>query len=124
MGVTVLSGSPESVNDWVYRIFDRRTVAVKAKNEQVGKIAVVDLQTNVPFAIEVPKDVSLDKVGIERSYYVSMRVYTARNVEGVPPGSVEFFTVLDVDQSMEDFIKAYWLYPKLIKFELVELEPL
>jgi len=29
-----------------------------------------------------------------------------------------------VDQSMEDFIKAYWLYPKLIRFELAEAEPL
>jgi hypothetical protein len=37
---------------------------------------------------------------------------------------VEFFEVLDVDQTAEDFIKAYWLYPSYIRFELVEAEPL
>jgi len=119
-----LSVSSENRTEWVYRIFDRRVISVKAKNEQVRKIAVVDLQTNVPFAIEASKDIFWEEVEVEESYFASLKVYTARDVEGVPPNSVEFFTVLDVDQSMEDFIKAYWLYPKLIKFELVELEPL
>ncbi len=84
----------------------------------------MDLQTNVPFAIEVPSGVSLETVEIDKSYFASLKVYTAREIEGVATGSVDFFAVLDVDQAMEDFIKAYWLYPKLIKFELVELEPL
>jgi hypothetical protein len=119
-----LSASPESTRDWIYRVFDRRTIAVKAKNDQVRKVAVMDLQTNVPFAIEVPKDVPLEKVEVDRSYYAALRVYTAQKVEGVPPGMREFFTAVDVDQSVEDFIKAYWLYPKLIKFELAELESL
>jgi len=42
----------------------------------------------------------------------------------VAPEYIEFFKVLDVDQIAEDFIKAYWIYPKYIKFELVEVEPL
>jgi hypothetical protein len=45
-------------------------------------------------------------------------------VEGVPADFVDFFEVLDVDQKTEDFIKAYWLYPSYIRFELVEAEPL
>ena len=114
----------DKTENWVYRIFDRRTVSVKGRNEQVRKIAVVDLQTNVPFAIEVPGDVSWDGVESEKSYYVSLKVYTAREIVGVPPDFVDFFEAVDVDQSIEDFIKAYWLYPKLIKFELVEAEPL
>jgi hypothetical protein len=119
-----LSVSKENSADWVYRIFDRRTVSVKSKNEQVRKVAVVDLLTNVPFGIEVPKNVSWETVEVGKEYFASLKVYTARNIAGVTPDFVEFFEVLDVDQSMEDFIKAYWLYPKLIKFELVEAEPL
>lgn len=124
MGNVFLSISPENTIKWVYRIFDRRTVSVKAKNEQVRKIAAIDLVTSLPFTIEVPSDLPLESVEIEKAYYASLRVYTARNIEGVTAGYVEFFEVLDVDQSMEDFIKAYWLYPKLIRFELVEVEPL
>ncbi len=35
---------------------------------------------------------------------------------------INFFEALDVDQSIEDFIKAYWIYPSKIRFELVEIE--
>jgi hypothetical protein len=119
-----LSGSLEASSDWVYRIFDRRTVAVKAKNEQVRKVAAIDLTTSLPFAIEVPANVSLDSLEVEKEYFASVKVYTAQKIEGVPQDFVDFFQVLDVDQPVEDFIKAYWLYPKLIKFELVEAEPL
>jgi hypothetical protein len=84
----------------------------------------MDLLTNLPFGIEVPENVPIEIVEIDKAYFASLKVYTARNIAGVPPDLVEFFEVLDVDQSMEDFIKTYWLYPKLIKFELVEVEPL
>ena len=117
-----LSAFPEKTTEWVYRIFDRRTISIKAKNEQVHKIAVVDLQTNLPFGIEVPADFSLDGIEIGKAYYASLKVYASRDIVGVPPDMVDFFKGLDVDQSIEDFIKAYWLYPKLIKFELVEAE--
>ena len=36
--------------------------------------------------------------------------------------SHNFFDALDVDQAAEDFIKAYWVYPIKIRFELVEVE--
>jgi hypothetical protein len=102
----------------------RRTIFVKAKNEQVQKIAIVDLLTNLPFSIDISKNVFIENIEIEKAYFASLKVYTARNVSGVSADAVEFFEVLDVDQSMGDFIKMYWLYPKLIKFELVEAEPL
>ncbi len=119
-----MSASSETKTDWVYRIFDRRTISVRAKNEQAHKIAVIDLLTNLPIAVDVSKNVPLENVEVEKSYFASLEVYSARDVSGVPADFIEFFTVLDVDQSMEDFVKAYWLYPKLIKFELVEAEPL
>jgi hypothetical protein len=90
---------------------------------QVRKIAAVDLLTNLPFSINVTQNVSIDALEIEKTYYGALKVYTAKNIEGVAEEYVEFFEVLDVDQSLEDFIKAYWLYPKLIRFELVEAEP-
>ncbi len=120
-----LSGALEKQSPWVYRIFDRRAIAVKAKNEEVRKVAAIDLATNLPFSIEVPAEVSLDSVEIEKEYYTSLKVYTARTIDGsVPKDFVEFFEVLDVDQSIDDFIKVFWLYPKLIRFELVEVEPI
>ncbi len=120
-----MSGALEKQSPWVYRIFDRRAIAVKAKNEEVRKVAAIDLATNLPFSIEIPAEVSLDSVEVEKEYYSSLKVYTARKIdETVPKDFVEFFEVLDVDQSMDDFIKVYWLYPKLIRFELVEAEPI
>ena len=119
-----MSVSSKDTFEWVYRIFDRRTVSIKAKNDEVRKIAAIDLQTSLPFAIEVPNVVSMEKLDIDKAYLASLKVYTARDISGVAPENVDFFKVLDVDQSMEDFVKAYWLYPKLIKFELVETEPL
>jgi len=110
-------------NGWVYRISASRTIVVKAKNDEVRKMAAIDLVTNLPFAIEVPFSISLESVDLEKAIYASLKVYTAENIEGVPQQYVEFFKVLDVDQSIEDFIKSYWLFPKLIRFELVEIEP-
>lgn len=119
-----MTASAEDKFDWVFRIFDRRPISVKAKNEQVRKIAAVDVATNMPFGLDVPPDVPLEQVEVEKAYTARFKVYTARNAADVAPEYVEFFQVLDVDQSAEDFIKAYWMYPKYIKFELVELEPL
>jgi len=117
-----LSVFSEKSSDWVYRIFDRRTINVKAKNDQVRKVTALDLATNLHFAIDVPANLELEKIEVGNEYLASLKVYTAQKIENVAEEFVEFFKVLDVDQSMDDFIKAYWLYPKLIKFELVETE--
>lgn len=119
-----LSISSDNSPDWIYRILDKRVISIKTKNEQVRKIAAIDSQTNLPFGIDVPNDMPLKNVEINKSYFASLKVYTTSKVTGVSPEYVEFFKVLNVNQPIEDFIKAYWLYPKLIKFELVETEPL
>lgn len=117
-----MTSSLESNSGWVFRIFDRRAISVKAKNEEVRKLAVVDLLTGLPFGIDVLPDVSLADIAIGETYYMRIKVYTSHNLQGVAPEHMDFFKVLDVDQTFEDFIKAYWLYPKLIKFELSEIE--
>jgi hypothetical protein len=97
---------------------------VKSKNEEERTIAALDILSNLPFALEASQSLSLEKIEVEESYFASLKVYIAQNVSGVSPELVEFFAVLDVDQSIEDFLRAYRLYPRLIKFELVEAEPL
>jgi hypothetical protein len=121
--VAVLSGSLEKESDWIYRIFTRRIITVNAKNEQVRKVTATALSTKLAFAIDVPQNVSLESLEVGKSYFASLKVYSAKNSEGVSAEFVEFFQELDVDQSAEDFIKAYWVYPKRIKFELLEVEP-
>ena len=117
-----LSASSQNKLDWIYRIFDRRTISIKAKNEEARKIAAIDVLTNLPLSIEVSKDLPLENVEVEKSYFASLKVYTFRNIQGIAPEHVDFLEAVDVDQPMEDFIKAYSIYPKLIKFELVEAE--
>ncbi len=118
---------PTSLGDkdtnWSYRIFARRLVLVKDKNEHLRKIAVTDLSSNLPFVLETALDVSIESIEVEEEYSATFKVYTLRNVEGIKQKYVEFFEVLDVDQSVEDFIKIYWIYPDHTKFILVELEP-
>jgi len=97
---------------------------VKAKNDAVRKVSVIDILTNLPFPLEAPTDFSMESLEVEKGYFATFKVYTLKKVEGVSGDFVEFFEVVDVDQSVEGFIKAYWLYPNYIRFELVEAEPL
>ncbi len=110
--------------EWNFRIVNKRPVAVKAKNDKARRISVVDLATNTPFPVEAADSFQLETLEAEKGYMATLKIYTSKKTTGVGKNFVEFFEVLDVDQSAEDFIKAYWLYPDLIRFELVEVEPL
>jgi hypothetical protein len=117
-----MSASLDIESDWNFRVFDKRLVVVKAKNESVRKVAVVDVVTNLPFAVEVPGMVSMQELSVDKEYLANFRVYTSKNLEGVDEDFTDFFEALDVDQSIEDFIKAYWVYPSKIRFELIDVE--
>jgi hypothetical protein len=117
-----MSASLDVSDNWNFRIVDKRLVAVKTKNESVHKVAVLDVLTNLTFAVEVPVRISMQELNVEREYLVNLKVYTSKNLKGVDKDFVNFFEALDVDQSIEDFIKAYWLYPSKIRFELSEVE--
>ena len=109
-------------SEWNFRIFATRPILVKAKNDHLRKVAAIDLLTNLPFAFEVTKDVSVKKVEVEKRFSATLKVYTSKNVEDVESEYAEFFEVLDVDQKFEDFVKAYWMYPNHVGFELTEIE--
>ena len=117
-----MSASFNEETDWNYRKIDQRLIVVKTKNVDIRKAAVLDVLTNVPFAINIPESVSMDAVEPEKEYLVQLKVYTSKDLDGVDMEFYNFFGALDVDQGLEDFIKAYWVYPSKIRFELAEIE--
>lgn len=117
-----MSASLDMESDWNFRILDKRLIVVKTKNESVHKVAVLDVLTNLTFALEVPDTISMQELIAEKEYLTDLKVYTSKNLKGVDKDFINFFEALDVDQSIEDFIKAYWIYPSKIRFELVDVE--
>ena len=117
-----MSASLSISSDWNFRVFDKRLIVVKTKNESVRKVAVLDVLTNLMFAVELPNTISMKGLSVDKDYLADLKVYTTKNVEDVDKDFVSFFEVLDIDQSIEDFIKAYWVYPSKIRFELVDIE--
>ncbi len=95
---------------------------IKTKNENVRKAAALDVLTNLPIALNVPENISMEDLQPEKEYLAQLKVYTSMNLEGIDKEFVNFFDALDIDQAMEDFIKAYWVYPSKIMFELADLE--
>ena len=86
------------------------------------KAAVLDVSTNLTFPVEVPEMISLEELTVEKEYLLNLKVYTAKNVEGVEKDFINFFEAVDVNQDIEDFIRAYWIYPSKIRFELIDVE--
>jgi hypothetical protein len=87
------------------------------------KAVAIDLVVNLPFAIQISEEVSVEAIEAEKTFSATLKVYTSKSVESVESEHMEFFEVLDVDQRFEDFVKAYWMYPNYITFELTKIEP-
>ena len=62
--------------DWNFRIFEKRLVIIKTKNDNARKVAVLDVLTNLMFAVEVPEAISIQELGVEKEYLVNLKVYT------------------------------------------------
>ena len=108
---------------WNYRKMDERIVRMKTTNTHDRRAVAVDVLTNVSISIDVPKEIPLECLKPEKEYYANLEVYTAQNLKEVDKDFIEFFEQIDVDQNMEDFIKAYLFYPNKMKFEAVTIEP-
>ena len=119
-----MSATYDRQSDWNYRLVDSRQVKIKGKSDDVRRVSIIDVLTGLPFPLEAPTDFDMQSLDIEKGYFATFKIYTLKKVDIVPADFVEFFEVLDVDQKTEDFIKAYWLYPNYIRFELVEIESL
>lgn len=121
MGI-FLSAALNQQTEWNYRVVEHRLILVKTKNEGARTVAVLDVLTNLPIAINVAPDVPMEKLQAGKEYLANINVYTSKDVEGVDKGLLGFFEALDVNQSIEDFIKAYWVYPNKIRFLLTDAE--
>jgi len=100
----------------------QRLIVMKTKAESVRKAAALDVLTNLSLALSIPKDFAMEDLALNKEYLANLKVYTSRNLQGVDEEFINFFDAVDVDQNVEDFIKAYWVYPDKIRFELVEVE--
>jgi hypothetical protein len=118
----IFVSSSDAANDWNFRIYDKRLVIARTINEGANTVTVLDILTNIPFTLENPNIVSLDTLILGKEFLANLKVYSSKNVEGVAADFTNFFEVLDIDQEIEDFIRAYWIYPDKIRFELVDLE--
>jgi hypothetical protein len=117
-----LSATLNDYTNWNYRISDQRLIVIKTKNEKVHKAAALDILTNLPFTITIPENTPMESLDNEKEYLAHLKVFTSKNLQGIDKDFANFFEALDIDQSIEDFIKAYWIYPDKIKFELIEVE--
>ncbi len=117
-----MSAALNEETEWSFRILEKRLVVVKTKSESARKIAVQDVLTNLMFMVHASEAVDMQKLEANSEYLFNLNVYTSKNVGGVKEDFVNFFEAVDIDQEMEDFIKAYWVYPTKIRFELVEVE--
>lgn len=119
-----MSASLDVESSWNFRKQDKRLVTVKTKAEHIRKVAVVDELTNIMFMVEVPADSStpLEQLELGKEYLFNLKVLTSKNLNDVKPDAINFFQAIDIDQPIEDFIQAYWLYPTKVRFQLTETE--
>jgi len=114
--------SDKEEKEWNFRMTTQRLIVMKTKAESVRKAAALDVLTNLSLALSIPKDFAMEDLALNKEYLANLKVYTSRNLQGVDEEFINFFDAVDVDQNVEDFIKAYWVYPDKIRFELVEVE--
>jgi hypothetical protein len=121
LGITLSASLNQDIN-WNYRKIEQRLIVIKTKNEKVRKAAALDVLTNLFITINVPENISMIELQPEKEYLAQLKVYTSKNLDGIDKEFIDFFDSLDIDQAIEDFIKAYWIYPSKILFELSEIE--
>jgi hypothetical protein len=119
-----LSASLDVESSWNFRKQDKRLVTVKTKAEHIHKVAAQDTLTNIMFMVEVPPDSATQLTELEpgKEYLFNLKVLTSKNLDNVKPDAINFFEAIDIDQPIEDFIQAYWLYPSKVRFQLAEAE--
>ena len=117
-----MSATLNQEDEWNFRIIAKRLIVVKIKSESPSKLVVLDVITGLVFPLEVPQSINLDKLEINHEYIFSVQVYSSKNLKGIAADFMSFFETLDVEQTLEDFIKAYWVYPNKLRFVLTEIE--
>ena len=57
----------------------------------VRKVAVLDVLTNLMFAVEVPDMISMKGLDVDKEYLADLKVYTSKNVGECRGGFYRFF---------------------------------
>ena len=117
-----MSASLNQDSDWNYRKIDQRLIVIKTKNENIRKAAALDVLTNLPISLNIPENIPMENLQSEKEYLAQLKVYTSKDFDGIDMEFFNFFGQLDIYQAIEYFIKAYWVYPSKILFEIVEVE--
>ncbi len=118
----VLSAALNREVEWTYRLIERRLVVVKTKSEGARKLAVLDVLSNLMFAVQAAESIDMEQLVPNGEYLFTVKVHTSKKLDGVEKDFLPFFEAADIDQGFEDFVKAYWVYPAKIRFELTEAE--
>ncbi len=118
----VLSAALNQEVEWNYRLTEKRLVIIKTKSAGARKLAALDVLSNLMFAVQASESIDIERLEPNGEYIFTMKVHTSKKLEDVGKDFLAFFEAVDVDQSFEDFIKAYWIYPAKIRFELAEVE--
>jgi hypothetical protein len=118
----VLSAALNQEVEWNYRLTEKRLVIVKTKNESARKLAVLDVLSNLIFAVQALESIDMKTLKPNGEYVFTLKVNSSKKLEDVDRDFLAFFEAVDINQSFEDFIKAYWVYPAKILFELTEVE--
>ncbi len=109
-------------SEWNFRIVEKRLVTIKKINTVACKIAVLDVLTNLMFTVDVTEAIEIKNLAQDTQYLFTLNIYTSKNLENVEKDFLSFFEAVDIDQEIEDFIKAFRFYPTKIRFDLVEVE--
>ena len=117
-----MSATLNQEGEWNFRIIAKRLIVVKIKSDNPPKLVVLDVITGLVFPLEAPQPINLDKLEINHEYIFNVQVYSSKNLQGIATDFTSFFETLDVEQTIEDFIKAYWVYPSKLRFVLTEIE--
>jgi hypothetical protein len=120
--VFYLSATLNQEGEWNFRIIAKRLLVVKIKSESPNKLVVLDVISGLIFPLEAPPSVNLDKLEINHEYISNIQVYSSKNLNDIAADFMNFFETLDVEQTIDDFIKAYWVYPSKLRFVLTEIE--
>ncbi|MDR0471215.1 MAG: hypothetical protein LBH79_05785 [Nitrososphaerota archaeon] len=117
-----MSATLNQEGEWNFRIIAKRLLVVKIKSESPNKLVVLDVISGLIFPLEAPPSVNLDKLEINHEYISNIQVYSSKNLNDIAADFMNFFETLDVEQTIDDFIKAYWVYPSKLRFVLTEIE--
>lgn len=118
-----MATSLNEYGNWIFRVKERILVNILSIDKRTRKITLRDPRRSLPISVDISKNISLTNLLVGKEYLVNLKIYTSKDLQDVDGDFISFFEEVDVDQSIDNFIKAYWIYPTKIKFKVESIEP-